>query len=59
MKYIANTNQMTDTYEIIPAGQVIPEGALSEASIKTLLASGLIREASDDEAATVEAPKEN
>lgn len=58
MSYIANTNQMTDGYQIIPAGQVIPDGALSDASIKVLLASGLIREATDEQAAAIEPPKE-
>lgn len=58
MTYIANSNQMTDAYQIIPAGQVIPDGALSEASIKTLIASGLVSEVSDDEAAAVKLPKE-
>jgi hypothetical protein len=57
--YIANTNQMTDGYEIIKAGSVIPDGALSDASIKGLLEMGLIREATDEEVqAANEQPKE-
>lgn len=42
MKYIANTNQMTDDHMIVSPGQVIPDGALSPASIERLLSSGLI-----------------
>ena len=53
MKYIANTNQMTDTYGLVPVGQVIPDGALSDASIKVLLESGLISEVNEEQAAAI------
>jgi hypothetical protein len=59
MKYIANTNQMTDSYGLVPAGEVIPDGALSDASIKILSEMGLIREATDEDIqAANEQPKD-
>lgn len=57
MKYRANSNQMTDEYGLVPAGQIIPDGALSEASIQKLLAVGLVTALPDDEV-VAEPPKE-
>lgn len=57
--YIANSNQMTDQHGLVKAGAVIPDGSLSDASIKVLLEMGLIREATAEEVqAANEQPEE-
>lgn len=54
--FIALTNQLTDAYELIPAGNVIPDGALSAASLRVLAAYGLIQQVDDDAAAKLAPP---
>lgn len=56
MKYIALTNQLTDDYSIIQAGNAIPDGALSDASLKRLEAAGLVQQIEDEALAEMNPP---
>lgn len=58
MKWQALSNQITDLGTLVPAGQVIPEGELSDAALQRLEAVGLARQIEDDDAAAIPPAKE-
>lgn len=58
MKWIALSNQITDLGNLVPVGQVIPEGELSDAALERLASVGLAQQISDEEAAVIPPAKE-